>query len=484
MRLTRALIAGLAVILVVFVPVGVSFATPTSSLDRENGDVFDDWRVCRTRCSGEDGFFQEIDSDPYWPPDSFRPQIVFESLGKYADTACRLGEEFAEEYSDKSQRAEKIFYFVRDNVRYQLDEDQFDLEEFAQNADELADTIEGNGQAFGDCEDMAILLSVMFFAGGLRSAVVSCPGHAGVVVYLPDYEQANVVLELDGESGWVWAEATGKNNSFGWFPEGQLDGPFLAYEVSNESIDSSRPTAIAANPSEFSFNFVLGGQNPASQTLAIENSGQGTMAWSVADDATWLSATPASGICSGETCHVTLSAEVSGLAAGTYQADLTISSADATNSPLTIPVYLNVAATAAAMPTIALTPSDFSFRGSLGGSNPASQNLTITLSGQGAMQWSVSDDAAWLAASPSSGVSTGGRAEVALSVDLSKAGAGSHDCTVTVSSPGASNSPQTMPVHLKVSTSRPSMLLWVLVFFIVVVLMFAIIMVGKLRRRS
>ncbi len=482
MRLTRALIVGVAAILVLFVPVCITFASPTSTLDREGGDVFDDWRVCRTRGGGEDGFFQESYTDANWPPESFRPQIVFESLGEYADTACRLGQEFAKEYSDESQRAESIFYFVRDNVRYQPDADQFDLDEFAQNADELANTVEDEGLGYGDCEDMAILLSVMFYTGGLRSAIVDCPGHAGVVVFLPGYEEANVDLELDGESNWVWAEATGKNNSFGWFPEGQLDGPFLAYEISAESIDLSRPTAIVVSPSEFCFSFVLGGPNPASQTLAVEKSGQGTMQWSVTDNATWLDVTPANGTCNGETRYITLSADVSGMAAGIYRADLTISSADVTNSPVVTPVYLNVAATAAAIPTIAPTPSDFSFKAILGGGNPASQILTIGNSGQGTMQWSVSDDASWLSTSPSSGMFASSYAEVTLSVDASKVGAGSHDCTVTISSPGASNSPQTILVHLKVTAGRPSMLIWILVFFIIVVIMFAIVLVGKLRR--
>ena len=400
MRLARALIALVAVVLAQCVPVWTGLASPSASLHREGGEVFDDWGVCRTRCNGDDGFFQEVYADAYWPPESFRPQIVFESLGDYADTAYRLGQEFARKYPDRSQRAEEIFYFVRDNVRYQLDEDQFDLDEFAQNADELAGTVEDDGVAFGDCEDMAILLVTMLYGGGLRSAIVDCPGHAGAVVHLPGYEEANVVLTFEGESGWVWAEATGKNNPFGWFPEGQLDGPFLAYEISADSIGLARATNIAATPSDFGFTVVLGGDNPAAQTLALKNSGQGTMQWSVSDDAAWLSASPSSGTCSVETDYVTLSADAAGLAAGSYEAAVTISSAAAANSPVVIPVWLDVTTTTGGTAAIALSSSDYSFRVTLGGGSPASQVLVIANSGQGTMKWSVSDDALLAVALP------------------------------------------------------------------------------------
>ncbi len=206
----------------------------SSNLDREGGDVFDEWRVCRTRPNGEDGYLQEIYANSGWPPSEFRPVITFESLGEYVDIAYRWGEEFAERYPDRDQRAERIFYFVRDQVQYVPDTDQFGLPEFAQNADEVANTIQKEGFASGDCEDMAFLLAVMYKGAGYRSAIVDCPGHVGVMVYLPGYERANRVFTLNGEPGWVWAEATGNTNPFGWFPEGQLGEPLLGYEISAE----------------------------------------------------------------------------------------------------------------------------------------------------------------------------------------------------------------------------------------------------------
>jgi hypothetical protein len=200
----------------------------------EGGDIFDDWDICRTNAAGEDGFFQVSDT-------GFYPIIVGESLGENADRAYRVGQQFAEDYPDIYQRAENIFIFARDKVAYSSDESQFEVEEFAQNADELAVYIQDKGVAYGDCEDYAVLLAVMYKGAGLRSAIVLAPDHAAVLVFLPEYQKANRILSIDGESGWVWAEATGGDNPLGWMPERFMGAELLAYEVQDEAITQVQP---------------------------------------------------------------------------------------------------------------------------------------------------------------------------------------------------------------------------------------------------
>lgn len=215
---------------------GSTFAT-CSAVPSENFYPDDDWGLYRTRALGLDGFFQITE-------ETFRPAIAFESLGGYANLAYELGESFVEDYPDDHQRAEAIFRYVRDHVRYTSDVDQFGSEEFAQNADELAETIDEMGRARGDCEDYAILLAVMFRAAGFRSAVVLAPEHAAALVHLPGYDRANVTWEFKGESGWVWAEATGGRNPLGWTPEQYIQGESLfAYEITEEPVSAGEPPA-------------------------------------------------------------------------------------------------------------------------------------------------------------------------------------------------------------------------------------------------
>jgi hypothetical protein len=230
-----AIIIGL-ILIAGLLTAGYAWASPSQSFSEKNGEVYDDWEVCRTRAFGNDGFYQLTET-------TFRPVIAFESLGENAAAAYRLGEQFADEYADRNQRAEAIFSLVRDRVRYTTDIDQFGHEEFAQNADEMAAIIEGGRAGYGDCEDSAVLLAVMYKGAGYRSAIVIGEEHTACLVYLPDYTQTPVFFELNGEPGWVWAEATGKNNPLGWTSKEYLDVKLAAYEITEETIVSAEPTA-------------------------------------------------------------------------------------------------------------------------------------------------------------------------------------------------------------------------------------------------
>jgi hypothetical protein len=208
---------------------GYAWAASSEGFYKVDGEIFDDWSVCRTRSFGEDGFYQVTPTD-------FRPVIAFESLGENADIAYNLGQLFIEEYPDLTERAEAVFYFVRDRVRYTTDIDLFGYEEFAINADELAGMIGENKLGYGDCEDSAVLLAVMCKGAGLRSAIAIGEEHTAALIFLPDYDQATAFFELSGEMGWIWAEATGRDNPLGWVPKEFLDVRVAAYEVTEETL--------------------------------------------------------------------------------------------------------------------------------------------------------------------------------------------------------------------------------------------------------
>ena len=104
-------------------------------------------------------------------------------------------------------------------------------------------------------------------------------------------------------------------------------------------------------------------------------------------------------------------------------------------------------------PTISYSPSSFNFTTTEGGSNPSSQVLEIWNSGGGTLNWSVSDDANWLSLSPTSGSSTGEHGPVTVSVDISGMSAGSYSATITISAPGATNTPQSVSASLTIGIS-------------------------------
>ena len=141
-------------------------------------------------------------------------------------------------------------------------------------------------------------------------------------------------------------------------------------------------------------------------------------------------------------------------AGGPYTVSVEATPVDVTDDhPANNTLLATVTVGGVADPTIAYTPSSFGFTATKGGSNPATQTLSIRNSGGGILDWVVSDDAAWLSLSSTSGSSTGETDEVIASVVISGMSAGSYIATITISASGATNSPQTVPVNLTVSAA-------------------------------
>jgi hypothetical protein len=256
----------------------------------------------------------------------------------------------------------------------------------------------------------------------------------------------------DTDDGFKWKEDDSSNKK--WMTAYAIPAllgkpyPVAVYEAP----PPTEPT-IGFSPSSLSFSATEDGAAPADQTLEIWNSGTGTLSWSVGHDAGWLSLSPSNGSSTGEEDkdEVTVSVDVSGMDAGDYETTITISAEEATNTPQTVSVSLHIGESGTE-PTIAFSPSSFSFSAAEGGDNPASKTLKIWNSGTGMLNWSVSDNANWLSLSPTSGSSTGEKDEITVSVDISGIDAGDYDATITISAEGATNTPQTVSVSLHIGT--------------------------------
>ncbi|MFC2021029.1 transglutaminase family protein [Chloroflexota bacterium] len=257
MKTRKLLVATVSISILGLLVASPALAAPSQEFFERGDDIYDSFGISRNRSVDDDGFFQLTE-------DNFDPIIARESLGENIDIAWELGQSFTERYPEPRQRAREIFYFVRDKVAYTSDIDEFGHEEFAQNADELAGAILKNGRAPGDCEDDAVLLAVLYKAAGFRSAVVLAPGHAAALVYLPGYSRSARVFTLEGEEGWVWAEATGGTNELGWFAPSLADEPMIARELSEQAIQKKELTYRLNTVQQASSRggFSLGGISP------------------------------------------------------------------------------------------------------------------------------------------------------------------------------------------------------------------------------
>jgi hypothetical protein len=163
----------------------------------------------------------------------------------------------------------------------------------------------------------------------------------------------NVKIEYSINNGSSWSlikSSTANDGSYNWTvpnapssqclikiseasdgsPSDISDGTFSIYSFGQPKISISRNL----------FNFgAVGSKVTGAQTLLIDNSGNGTLNWSVSDNKSWLSVSPSSGTNSGV---VTITANKSGLSTGSYYGTITISDPIASNSPKKVDVRLRV----------------------------------------------------------------------------------------------------------------------------------------------
>jgi len=224
--------------------------------------------------------------------------------------------------------------------------------------------------------------------------------------------------------------------------------------ITSDPESLTRPV-IWLNLFEMAFVAAETGPNPPSQVLRIKNAGQGTLKYAVTADADWLNVEPAGGSSSGQTNEHAVNVNKNGLAAqdNNYTATITVTSSEAYNNPQKLKVSLKI--TKEPPPEISVTPQALSFAAQVGGSNPSPQTMTIRNSGQSTLNYTITDNAAWLEVNPASGTSIGENKTHTVSINSGGLAEGSYAGTITITDPNATNSPKQVSVTLQISKQLP-----------------------------
>ena len=148
------------------------------------------------------------------------------------------------------------------------------------------------------------------------------------------------------------------------------------------TLDVSDPAAtLTASVSTLSFAYVTGGPNPASKPVVLTTTGGALTAAISITGAAWLSAMPSGSIALvGLPATVTVTADPTGLAAGTYSGKITFTSTTAANKSVSVTVTLAVTAAVPAIASGGIWPPG------VVASSPAA---TITITGSGFVGTSV-----------------------------------------------------------------------------------------------
>jgi len=190
----------------------------------------------------------------------------------------------------------------------------------------------------------------------------------------------------------------------------------------------------------------VGPDDPSARPFAFEiwNGSAGFLDWRISSDCDYLATSPATGRCSGDVNEVVFELDTTGMDYGEYWCNLTIEDANAANTPLVVPVVINVV-----RPEIKYRPDGFEFSYAAGHIGTA-QTLFVWNGSEGLLNWQTTSDCNWLIIEPNSGVSQHYSNAVTLRPDTSGLAPGDYTCAVTIAYPNASNTPQTLPVTLHV----------------------------------
>jgi len=169
----------------------------------------------------------------------------------------------------------------------------------------------------------------------------------------------------------------------------------------------------------------------------------------VSEDVPWITVTPSSGSVGIFGTNLTVSVIPGAMPNGTYAGHFTVTFTASGQSPVTGSVNLTINVPPR---TISASPASLSFAYDIGGARPNAQSIAVSSNFAG-VSFSVStvtsDGGSWIAINPVSGSTP---ATISVSVDPSGLQPGTYTGNLSVTSPNASNSPQTVPITLNVSS--------------------------------
>ncbi|MCX6833463.1 MAG: T9SS type A sorting domain-containing protein, partial [candidate division Zixibacteria bacterium] len=235
---------------------------------------------------------------------------------------------------------------------------------------------------------------------------------------------------------------------------GSYNGRITIADVSGK--DSSRTAVVALDitapvmqivPQTISIEAHLGAPPPDDKFVQINNTGSGTLNWTLSGMPSWLKFSMTSGTAPSATDIIILTDSLP--AQGQYTANVAVTSTQAVNSPQNLTVQLSYLAD---VPIIATDPDTVHLTFAVNATTITSQELVIYNIGVGTLNWTISADATWVSLSSETGV---GDAVVNVGAQPSMLAVGDHYSQLTITDPNAYNSPHCAVAHAHVTDTPP-----------------------------
>lgn len=204
------------------------------------------------------------------------------------------------------------------------------------------------------------------------------------------------------------------------------------------------PGEIGVTRSSLSVKCDVNSDAPSEQ-ITLFNSGGGTLNYVLSADEDWLSLTPSTGSLSTLSETFAVSFDSSSLIPGIHQATILAVSSGATNSPLSIPVTLEVNDP----PLLELSTTLIEITLKTG--EKQTVPFTIRNTGGGTLNYSLSETVNWLSLSTQGGSVNAEEDEVEIHIDSTVIALGEHSATIVVTSDHDAVPPQQIEITLRVA---------------------------------
>ncbi|HEX5229418.1 MAG TPA: Ig-like domain repeat protein [Bryobacteraceae bacterium] len=299
-----------------------------------------------------------------------------------------------------------------------------------------ANAVPLSGVGFVDSLPAGITVSNSTFSACDGGAVTTDPG-AGIIFtggVIGVNSSCRFSVTVTGATVGSYLDTTGAVTSANG-GSGNTAPAVLSVEVATPAVSNS----LAINPVTVNFAYSLGGAAVSqSQTVTVTASSPFTITADIAPGAPWLSA-----IVSGT--DVTVTANAAGLAAGDYHGSLLLSISLA-SAPVSLPVTLTVLGA----PALTVSSASLAFTASQSSTGASPQTQSILLSAQnGNISFTASASDPWLSVTNDASQTP---ATLQVTVSPGTMLVGVYSGIIQITAKGASNSPFTIPVTLRIVT--------------------------------
>ena len=219
--------------------------------------------------------------------------------------------------------------------------------------------------------------------------------------------------------------------------------PHFTGAIDITDANPSSPKTLEVSTDTVEFLGFVDGDNPPMQTFTVSEADEGAISYTASVGAGWVTLGNETGTTPDD---VEVNVNIAGLAEGIHVLPITVASAEADNSPLTVYAKL----TLEPQPGLVVPSDTLRFTAVANGDNPPMQTFGVSEFYGGAIPYnsSVTAGMSWISLGAPAGTTPG---DVEVNIDITGVAAGVYNGTVSVTSDTAANSPQTVYVLLTVA---------------------------------